>query len=128
MREISHLRWESLCHLEQISNQCFTCQTNSLNTICMVSVCHTFNFLTFATQPILYMIICFVLGAVSDKCSGFCKCLRFSKSGFATFTNSAGHQKWPPLSSSDRRSMMVMMTTIKYILALLLTSTLYYML
>ena len=27
----------------------------------------------------------YVLGAVSDKCPGFCKCLIFSKSGFVTF-------------------------------------------
>ena len=62
-----------------------------------------------------------IIGAVSDKCLGFFKCLRFSKSGFATFSNSAGHQKWPALSASNRWSMIVMATTIKSILALLLT-------
>ena len=34
-----------------------------------------------------------ILGEVSNKCPGFCKCLRFSKSGLATFSNSTGHQK-----------------------------------
>ena len=34
-----------------------------------------------------------ILAAVSGKCPEFCKCLRFSKSGFATFSNSAGCQK-----------------------------------
>ena len=28
-----------------------------------------------------------IIGAVSEKCPRFCKCLRFSKSGFATFSN-----------------------------------------
>ena len=34
-----------------------------------------------------------ILGAVNNKCPGFYKCLIFSKSGFATFSDSAGHQK-----------------------------------
>ena len=34
-----------------------------------------------------------ILASVSSKFPGFCKCLRFSKFGFATFSNSAGHQK-----------------------------------
>ena len=34
-----------------------------------------------------------IIASVRGKCPGFCKCLRFSKSGFATFYNSAGHQK-----------------------------------
>ena len=38
-----------------------------------------------------------ILDAVSGKCPGFCKCLRFSKSGFAKFSNSAGHQYWPEI-------------------------------
>ena len=51
-----------------------------------------------------------ILGLVSDKCPGFCKCLRFSKSVFATFSKSSGCQKGPALSSSDQHSMMVMET------------------
>ena len=43
---------------------------------------------------------------VSKKYPGVCKCLRFSKSGFATFSNSTGCQKWPALSESDQRSIM----------------------
>ena len=65
-----------------------------------------------------------ILASVSGKCPGFCKCLRFLKSGFAAFSNSAGHKERPALSVSDRRSMMVMATTIKSILTLMLTSTL----
>ena len=49
-----------------------------------------------------------VLGAVSDKCPGFCKCLKLPKSWFAIFSNSAGHQKWPALSESDGQMMMDM--------------------
>ena len=62
-----------------------------------------------------------IIGAVSNKCLGFCKWLRFSKSEFATFSNSTGHQKWPALSASDLRSMMAMVKTIKSILTLLIT-------
>ena len=51
-----------------------------------------------------------ILGLVSDKCPGFCKCLRFSKAVFATFSKSSGCQKGPALSSSDQHSMMVMET------------------
>ena len=35
----------------------------------------------------------YIIGSVRDKCPGFCKFLRLSKSGFATFSNSAGCQK-----------------------------------
>ena len=65
-----------------------------------------------------------ILGAVSDKCPGFCKCSRFSKSGSATFSDSAGCQKWPALSTSYRRSVMMMATTINSIIVLLLTTIL----
>ena len=65
-----------------------------------------------------------ILGAVSGKCPGFCKCLRFSNSGFATFSNSAGWKNRPALPSSNQRSMMVMATIINSILTLLTTSTL----
>ena len=50
----------------------------------------------------------YILVAVSNKCPGFFKCLRFSKSEVATFSDSAGHQKWPALSARDRRNMMEM--------------------
>ena len=67
---------------------------------------------------------CIILGSVSDKCPGFCKCLKFSKSRFATFLNSTGCQKWPALSASDQKIVMVVVTTIKYMLRLLITSML----
>ena len=38
-------------------------------------------------------ITCILLPAAIKKCPRFCKCLRFSKSGFDTFSNSAGCQK-----------------------------------
>ena len=69
-----------------------------------------------------------ILCSVSNKCPGLCKCLRFSKSGFAIFSNSAGCQNWQSLSASDQLSMMVMATKINSILTLLLTYTIYYML
>ena len=62
----------------------------------------------------------YILPAVSKK-NRFCKILRFSKSGFATFSNDAGCQKWPALSEKYRRSVMMMATKIKYILTLILT-------
>ena len=65
-----------------------------------------------------------ILAVVSVKFPGFCKCLRFSKSGFDIFFNSAGCQKQPALSANDRWSVMMMAKTIKSILILLLTSIL----
>ena len=44
--------------------------------------------------------------SVIEKCPGFCKCLIFSKSGFTTFSNYLGCQKWTALSASDRRIMI----------------------
>ena len=49
-----------------------------------------------------------ILGEGSEKCPRFCKCLRFSKSGFVTFSNSGGYQKWPALSTSNQSSTMEM--------------------
>ena len=46
-----------------------------------------------------------ILTVVSGKCPGFCKCLRSSKSGFATFLNSSGQQKGPALLTSNRQGM-----------------------
>ena len=61
-----------------------------------------------------------IIGLVSDKYPGFCKCLRFLK----TFLNSAGHQNLPALSASNLWRIMVMETTIKSISKLLITPTL----
>ena len=35
----------------------------------------------------------YILGLVSNKFPRFCKCLRFSKYGFATFSNYSGYKK-----------------------------------
>ena len=55
-----------------------------------------------------------LLVSVRNKCPGFCKCLRFSKSGFAIFSNYAVHQKGPELSASHRKSMIHMSLVRKY--------------
>ena len=39
----------------------------------------------------------YILGLVSDKCTGFYKYLRFTKSGFVAFSNYSGHQKGPTI-------------------------------
>ena len=62
------------------------------------------------------------------KKSWFCKCLRFSKSEFSRFSNVSGQQKWPALPESECWSVVVMETTITYILILLLNYIPYYML
>ena len=67
-----------------------------------------------------------ILASVSNKCPGFKKWLRYSKSEFVAFSNSAGHQKWPELSASDQRIMKVMGTAIKCILILLLNYIIWY--
>ena len=48
------------------------------------------------------VIVWYILAEVSGKCPGFYKCLRFSKFGFATFSNSAGCQKSPAISESKK--------------------------
>ena len=54
-----------------------------------------------------------ILGSVRKKHRVLCKCLRFSKSGFATFSNSDFSQKGPALSASDQQIMIV--TAIIYV-------------
>ena len=54
-----------------------------------------------------------IQGEVRKKVTRFCKCLRFSKSGFAIFSDFDGSPKLPALSSSDRQRVMVMETTTK---------------
>ena len=42
-----------------------------------------------------------ILASASSKCPRFCKCLRSSKSGFATFPKFDVHQKLPELLAVD---------------------------
>ena len=42
----------------------------------------------------------------SEKCPMFCKCLRYLKSGFAIFSDFAGHKKRTALVARDQRIMM----------------------
>ena len=56
------------------------------------SVCF-FYFTVLLCNCILIKFLTSILVVVSGKCPGFCKCLRFSKYGFATFSNCAGCQK-----------------------------------
>ena len=53
---------------------------------------------------------CILLGAVSIKFYRFCKFLIFSISIFSISSYFSGRQKWPPLTESNQRSMMVMST------------------
>ena len=49
------------------------------------------------------------------KCPRFRKWLRFSKSRFATFLNSAGRQKWPALATSNQWVVVDMSLRVGYI-------------
>ena len=69
-----------------------------------------------------------ILPKVRKKCPRFCKCLRYLKYGFATFSNSSGYQKWTALSASGQWSVMMMEKIINSNLRLLLTSIIWYML
>ena len=42
----------------------------------------------------------------SEKCPMFCKCLRYLKSGFAIFSDFAGHKKQKALVARYQRIMM----------------------
>ena len=66
----------TLYHLEQIVNQCFVYQTDSWRKILMVSVSHSFNWLSFAAQLIIkimnwliYVVMCTVCGGVTKSCN-----------------------------------------------------------
>ena len=63
--------------------------------ILYIFICLFSKFVLFILVYIFYMYsveVVYLLVAVSDKSPGFCKCLRFSKFGFAIFLNSAGFQ------------------------------------
>ena len=75
----------------------------SVRLIKNIAIFRIFFYISQLSRDIAHLI----LGAVSNKCPEFCKCLRCSKYGFATFSKSAGRQKWPSLSASDWRSVMV---------------------
>ena len=49
-------------------------------------------------------------GAVGEKISRFFKCLIFSKSGSAIFSDLAGCQKWPSLAATNQQGVMVAAT------------------
>ena len=67
-------------------------------------------------KPCMVWTVDIILGEVSGKCLGFCKGLRFSKSGFAKFLNYTGHQKWPEISSINQRSVTMIAKKINSVL------------
>ena len=63
-----------------------------------LSICHIDNLSTCGIDKKIMSILgidklSILLGAVSNKCPGFLKCLMFLRYRFAIFSNSAGHQK-----------------------------------